>query len=229
MGCGHSGTTLLKQIINNHKNVFGINHETGIFAKHREKDTDEEIIKNLENLDKRINEKWMCEKTPGHVYGIDRIFKLIENPKIIVIIRDGRDVIASLYKRYCDFNKSVDRWIDDNTEWLKNSHKDSFHILKYEDLVKEPRIQLKKICSYLQEEYDQNMLNYKKEKIEFPKEAFDNPTEGENHAALRNYQLNQELYDGSKRHLKDLTEQQINSFYSNKKFVELMKKFDYTI
>jgi hypothetical protein len=214
MGCGHSGTTLLKKIVNNHKNVYGINHETGFFAQHKLGDKDEDVINNLKNIDKRtdFNKKWMCEKTPSHVYGINKIFKLIENPKIIVIIRDGRDVTASLNKRYNDFDKSFNRWIDDNTEWLNNQHKDSFHTLRYEDLVKEPHIQLRKICEYLKEEYDDSMLYYKKE--EFPK-------------GTKEYQVNQELYDGTKRYLKDLNKQQMDLLYSNQKFMSLMNEFEY--
>ena len=226
-GCGHSGTTILNKIIGNHKNIHSITQETGLFAQHKQKNKDEDIIKNLESLDKRVelNKKWMCEKTPGHVYGIDRIFKLIQDPKIIVITRDGRDVVASLNKRYDNFDKSVNRWIEDNTAWLNNRYKDSFHLLRYEDLVKEPQIQLKKICDYLPEEYDTNMLNYKKEQVELsiPHDII----EGINHTALRNYQINQELYDGTKRYLKDLTEVQINLLYSNNRFMELMNIFGY--
>lgn len=226
VGCGHSGTTILKKIIGNHKNIYSIDQETGVFAQHK-KSKDQEIIKSLENLDKRIelNKKWICEKTPGHVYGIEKIFQLIKNPKIIVIIRDGRDVVASLNKRYNNLDKSINRWIEDNMVWLHSKYKDSFHLLKYEDLVKEPQIQLQKICDYLPEEYDNNMLNYKKEKIELP--IFDGPIDADNHSMLRNYQLNQDLYDGTKRYLKDLTESQINLLYSNKKFMTLMKTFGY--
>jgi hypothetical protein len=225
-GCGHSGSTILNKILGNHKNIYSISQETGLFAQHK-KYTDEEIIKNLETFDKRIefNKKWVCEKTPGHVYGIDRIFKLIKDPKIIVIIRDGRDVVASLHKRYDNLDKSLNRWIEDNLAWLNNQHKDSFHLLRYEDLVKEPQVQLKSICDYLPEEYDDFMINYKKEKRELP--IFNGPIEGNNHITLRDYQINQELYDGTKRYLKDLTEPQINSLYSNERFVELMKKFGY--
>lgn len=225
-GCGHSGTTILNKIMGNHKNIHSINQETGLFAQHT-KYTDEEIIKSLGALDQRIefNKKWLCEKTPGHVYGIHRIFKLIKSPKIIVIIRDGRDVVASLHKRYNDFDKSVDRWVEDNNTWLNNQYKDSFHLLKYEDLVKEPQIELKKICDYLPEEYDTNMLNYKKEKVE--PSIFHDIIDGINHTSLRNYQINQELYDGTKRHLKDLTEVQMNLLYSNDRFMELMNSFGY--
>ena len=227
VGCGHSGTTILNKILGTHKNIYSISQETGFFAQHKQKDKDKDIIKNLESLDKRVefNKKWICEKTPGHVYGINRIFKLIKDPKIIVIIRDGRDVIASLNKRYDNFDKSVNRWIEDNNTWLNNQYKDSFHLLKYEDLVKEPQIELKKICDFLPEEYDNNMLNYKKEKVELS--IPDGIIEEINHTSLRNYQVNQDLYDGTKRYLKDLTELQMNLLYSNDRFMELMNSFDY--
>ena len=225
MGCGHSGTTILSKIISNHKNVYGIDHETGVFTK--QKATDEEIINKLKDLDKRLEKKWMCEKTPSHVYSIDRIFKLIKNPKIIIIVRDGRDVVSSLNKRYNNFKMSIARWINDNSEWINSQYKDNFHVLKYEDLIKDPKFELNKICDYLEEEYDDNMLNYEKQKIELPKNIFDNQINEENHKILRSYQINQEIYDGTKRYLKDLDMQQINFLYSNKKFMDLMNLFDY--
>ena len=169
----------------------------------------------------------MCEKTPSHVYSIDRIFKLIKNPKIIIIVRDGRDVVSSLNKRYNNFKMSIARWINDNSEWINSQYKDNFHVLKYEDLIKDPKFELNKICDYLEEEYDDNMLNYEKQKIELPKNIFDNQINEENHKILRSYQINQEIYDGTKRYLKDLDMQQINFLYSNKKFMDLMNLFDY--
>ena len=69
------------------------------------------------------------------------------------------------------------------------------------------------------------MLNYKKEKVELS--IPDGIIEEINHTSLRNYQVNQDLYDGTKRYLKDLTELQMNLLYSNDRFMELMNSFDY--
>jgi len=225
-GCGHSGTTILNKIIGNHKNIYGIENETGIFLK----ENDKEIIKNLANFSKerkKLGKKWICEKTPKHVYHINKIYKLTKNPKIIILIRDGRDVVASLFKRYGDFNKSIDRWINDNNQWLNSTHKKDFYILKYENFVKDPEEELKKIFNYIGEEYDDTIMDYNKETIELPEKLFDSLIDKNDHKLLRKYQINQDIYDGSKRYLKDLNEEQINILKSNKKFMNLMKYFEY--
>lgn len=228
IGCGHSGTTILNKILINHKNIYGLNYESELFLK-----KDDLISKNKLNiLDKeRIlsNKKWLCEKTPRHVYHIENMFKLTINPKIIIITRDGRDVVASLFKRYCDFEKSYNRWINDNIEWLNSKYKNNFHVLKYENFIKDPKLEIKKICDYLEEEYDENILNYKKDLIEIPKEIIDKPLEGNPHKLLRKYQVNQDIYDGSNRWINDLTKEQLEILYSNEKFMNIMKELGYEI
>jgi hypothetical protein len=230
-GCGHSGTTILNKIISNHKNIHGLDYETGLFVrgKYKNKDLFDDTLKNLDEERKKFNKKWLCEKTPGHVYAINKIFELIKNPKIIIIVRDGRDVVSSLNKRYNNFEMSLNRWINDNSEWANSQYKYEFHVLKYENLVENPKLEIKKICDYLEEEYDINIFNYEKQKIELPKNIFDNQIDGENHEILRSYQINQHIYDGTKRYLKDLDEQQINLLYLNQKFMDLMNLFDYKI
>jgi len=101
------------------------------------------------------------------------------------------------------------------------------HVLKYEDFVKRPEIELKKICSYLEEDYDDEMLNYPKEELVLPKDIFDKEISGEYHRLLRLYQINQNLYDGSKRYLKDLNKEQMNQLFLNESFVALMTKLGY--
>ncbi len=227
-GCGHSGNTIINKILSNHKNIYGVDYETEIFLKRSNM-----ILTFLNDFNKKrkyFNKKWFCEKTPKHVHHINKLYLFTKNPKIIIMIRDGRDVVASLNKRYNDFNKSVSRWIDNNNEWLKNIHKEDFHILKYEDFISNPELELKKICNYIGEEYDENMLNYKKESIQL---SFDinkiEKIDCKNHNELRKYQVNQSLYDGTKRYLKDLTKEQLDILYSNTEFMKLMNLFGYKI
>jgi hypothetical protein len=223
IGCGHSGTTIMNKIVSNHKYIYGLEYETAIFNNNN-------IIIELKKLKKNRDEshkKWICEKTPTHIYQIDKMYKYTINPKIIVMIRDGRDVVSSLYKRYNDFNKSINRWINDNEVWINSEHKNDFHILKYEDFIANPQLELEKICAYLGEEYDDNMLNYKKENIILPENIFDNKIDGKDHSLLRLHQINKDIYDGTKRYLTDLTEEQLNLLYSNERFMNLMKLFNY--
>jgi len=226
VGCGHSGTSILNKILSNHKNIYGLNYETNIFLKYDRLEILLQFQKlNLERIS--ANKKWLCEKTPNHVYHIDKIFDCVESPKVIVITRDGRDVVSSLNKRYSDFQKSVNRWIDDNNEWYNHKYKKFFHILKYEDLVNNTKNELASICYYLGESYDNNMLNYNRKEISLPNDIFNKEISGKSHEILRLYQINQKLYDGSKRYLKDLSEEQINQLSLNESFVTLMKKLAY--
>jgi hypothetical protein len=225
-GCGHSGTTILNKIMSNHKNIYGLDYETGIFVKHKGEKLHSEINK-LNKQRKLCNKKWLCEKTPGHVYHIDTIFQLVRTPKIILLVRDGRDVVSSLHKRYSNFEFSISRWIKDNQQWLNSEHRNKLYVLRYEDFVKSPEKEIKKICYYLEEDYDDRMLDYPKQEMILPKNIFDKEISGEYHKLLRLYQINQNIYDGTKRYLKDLTALQMNLLYSNEEFMELMQKFNY--
>lgn len=227
IGCGHSGTTILNKIISNHKNVHGINYETSLFFKNNT-----EIIKILNDFDSeriKFNKKYVCEKTPSHVYKINQMYEYTINPKIIAITRDGRDVIASLKKRYGDFNKSLNRWINDNNQVLNSSYINNFHILKYEELVSNKTQTLLHICNFLEIEYYDEIFNYTKNKVKLPSTLFDNIIDGDDHNKLRNYQINQDIYDGTGRWKNELTKEEIQQLYSNDKFTEVMVKLGYVI
>jgi hypothetical protein len=226
MGCGHSGTTILNKIIGNHKNIYGMNYETGLFNKY----SSEIIIEKLKEMDinrKKLNKKWICEKTPTHIYYIDTIYSMFINPKIIIMIRDGRDVVASLNKRYGDFDKSVERWINDNMEWLKNKNNHMFHIIKYEDMIANPQSEIKKICDFLGEEYYPEIIDYNINPISLPNNFFNGLIENSKHNMLRKWQINQPLYDGTKRWIHDLTTEQKSILLNHPQFIELMTQFNY--
>lgn len=228
IGCGHSGTTILNKIISNHKDVYGFNYESYLFFKNNKETI--QILNTFEAERIKCNKKYVCEKTPTHVYKINQMYEYVTNPKIIVITRDGRDVIASLKKRYGDFNVSLTRWINDNTQWLNSCYINNFHILKYEDLVSNKTKTLSHICDFLEIEYYDEIFNYNKSEVNLPSNFFDNNIfEGKNHSKLRQYQVNKDLYDGTGRWKTDLTEEEIQLLYSNDKFTEIMVKLGYVI
>ena len=98
IGCGHSGTTLLNKIIGNHRDIYSIPNETYLFKK--SPDEIKEILNIYDNNRKSLKKKFVCEKTPTHVYHINDMYTHTINPKIIIITRDGRDVFSSLKKRF---------------------------------------------------------------------------------------------------------------------------------
>jgi len=222
IGCGHSGTTLLNRIIGNHKNIYDVGHESSLFIfKHYF------LLDSWDKERKNKNVKWICEKTPKHVQKINEMYHHVKDPKIIVITRNGLDVVASLKKRYGNLKESVERWIEDNHAWINHPKKENFHVLKYESFVKNQEEELKKICEFIGEEYDENMMNYEKTPFELEERFFDHLIRDQKHEMLRKYQINQEIYDGTNRYLTDLSKEDIHALIENNSFIEMMKLLDY--
>lgn len=223
IGCGHSGTTIINKIIGNHRDVFGIENETSLFYnRHKILSTLSMYSNKRDERSKRL----VCEKTPRHVYKINEIYEHVSNPKIIVMVRDGRDVVASLIERHQNFSKSVNRWIDDNNAWINHPSHKEFCVVKYENFVSNPKDTIKCICEYLNIEYYDELLDYPKISVERP-EINKKKIDGKLHDDLRKYQINQNIYDGTRRYLKDLSTSDLEKLYSNKAFMDLMLYFDF--
>jgi hypothetical protein len=228
MGCGHSGTSLLLQLVGNHKNVYKIETESHVFCKTKVELT---IITSWDQERSKQQKKWICEKSPSHVHRISNIYTYVENPKIIVIIRNGLDVVASLYKRNGNLDESMNRWINDNHAWMSHSEKHTFHVVKYEDLVKNPEESLSKICEFLGEEDDLQMINYPKSHFELDANFFETliDVDSGKHEKLRRHQLNKNIYNGSNRYLNDFVNGEVDVLMRNEKFTEIMLKLNYEL
>lgn len=111
----------------------------------------------------------LLEKTPDHIYTIQYIEKFLPKAKFIHLVRNGADVIASLYEVTHKYPKpwggarSIDMCIDN---WLvaiqttkKYVNKPNHLIVRYEKLVQDPQEVLENICKFLQIEFDSNMIN----------------------------------------------------------------------
>lgn len=102
-----------------------------------------------------------------------------KNSKFISIVRDGRDALAShiklvdakhinpLYK-YQKSKAMIAMSLSFIRCWRKQIAftyhykkilKSNFHIIKYEDLVVDPKKEMKSACSFLDIKYDDNMIN----------------------------------------------------------------------
>jgi hypothetical protein len=105
------------------------------------------------------------DKTPFYTDDIDVIRRVFPDAKILHLVRDGRDVVLS--------QKSIE-WMSDNLpklvldwQWKTTiAHKvgsvlgDDFLEVRYEDLVRRPEENLRKICAFMGEAYDPAMLTY---------------------------------------------------------------------
>jgi hypothetical protein len=112
---------------------------------------DKNTIKNKKSI-------WI-EKTPSHLRAIDFIEKHISDAIFIHVVRDGRDVVASLYEATNKYSKewgggysikdALDRYISDVQISEKYTHKSNHLYVRYEDLIVEKKKTLDKICEFL--------------------------------------------------------------------------------
>ena len=136
----------------------------------------------------RDSAKIIGEKTPRHVFRIDDILTLIPDAKIICMVRDPRAVVASYrdwtYRGGLPVEGNSDyiaavaaeeqrskssyhiviatkMWlgaVGAATKALKKYGSSKVKIVKYEDIVKEPRIEIEQICDWLGIPYDEYLL-----------------------------------------------------------------------
>lgn len=115
---------------------------------------------------------WL-EKTPEHLHRLKYIEVYIPEAKIIHIIRNGEDVVASLYdlaKRHPNHwgntLKTVDdciqRWSDDIAITHQYLYKPNHTLIRYEQLVDNPTDEVKRLCDFVGVQFVPLMLeNYR--------------------------------------------------------------------
>jgi len=197
VGCGHSGTSLLINIIGSHSRIYPISGESNIARK----TTDKQFIKDIATLNQWAiadkKHRWI-EKTPLHIYHIEDILRISPKAKILLMIRDGRDVSASIKKRTNNLQQGITRWLNDNLEGKKHWKKSNVHVFKYENLISDFDNVITQIMLFLDEEYEIQMKDFHKTPKQYYSENDTKPENafGSNHEQHRNWQINQPLFDG---------------------------------
>ena len=131
------------------------------------------FIKILDNLAEEQAKSIWVEKTPEHIYFIDYLENLLPDALFIHILRNGIDVIASMYDAsrkspeawggIWDLEFCIERWQE--AILISNQYVDKHnHILvRYEQIVENPQRVLSKIFQFIQVDYDDSILNNYKE------------------------------------------------------------------
>jgi hypothetical protein len=112
--------------------------------------------------------KFWLEKTPQHLHYIKPIERYIKNTKFIHIVRNGEDVVASLYEVTHKYPKiwggprtidqCIKRWIEDVKITIKYISRRNHLAIKYEELVDDPKRIIRQACDFIGVEFDQAML-----------------------------------------------------------------------
>jgi hypothetical protein len=109
------------------------------------------------------------EKTPKHIEHVPHLLRAFPEAKVVCIVRDGRDVVLSLLKVPWAEPDNPRRFGLFCTEWNEHARmaldyqkslpSSQFCLVRYEDILREPESNLKALCSFIGEPYDQDLLN----------------------------------------------------------------------
>lgn len=196
VGCGHSGTTLMLRILGSHPCIYPVLHETRMF----ETGDAGSMLRDFELAAWETGARRLVEKTPKHVQYISDIFTLRPRAKIVLMIRDGRDVAVSIRKRIGDIGYGIRRWIEDNEAsraWWSDPR---VRLVRYEDLVADFSGVTTSVFHFLGEASSDEVMNFHS-KFAMPDGAIEKPPDasGANHLPYRMWQVSQPLFDGSGR------------------------------
>ena len=182
VGLPRSGSTLVEKIICSSKSKIRSFEETQIFFnKLRKIEIENKKLKSIDdilcNYKKFKNgnfEYRFTDKSLENFEFINLIKKTLPNAKIINCIRDPKESIISIFKnnlisvpwahRMCDILKYFDRYYKIMNE-SKFENEGVIYNVKFEDLLKNPKIVTKSIFDFCHIEWTERCLEFYKNKI----------------------------------------------------------------
>lgn len=123
----------------------------------------------LMNVEKNVER--LCNKETSNRRHIKFFKNVFPNSKFILVIRDGREVAFSFVKRlggkitFERFFDTLKKWNNDNIDSYNQcitAGEDYCLILRYESLVTNPGIEIRKMISFLGVEWNDRVLNHEK-------------------------------------------------------------------
>jgi len=194
LGMPRSGTTLVEQIIANHKNVYGagelrdltqiikenflVNDKIKFPEKFNIKDQNffsNMGTKYLENLDRyNTNKNYITDKAPLNFKWIGLIKLILPKSKIIHCTRDPKDICLSLFKNFFEgelnFSYNLEeagkyyKLYQNLMEFWKQLLPDFIYDISYENLVENQELESRKLLDFCNLDWDKNCLTFYKNK-----------------------------------------------------------------
>jgi len=147
VGCSHSGTTLMLAILGAHSQIHAIRHETKIAITRVQ--INETALNKLDRTTINIGKQRWVEKTANHIWHIDTILRSCPDAKVLIMLRDGRDVAASIGARTGSIKEGIKKWVDVNIVAMPYWFHTNDIVIKYEDLIVDFEAILKKVMNFL--------------------------------------------------------------------------------
>jgi hypothetical protein len=117
----------------------------------------------LESYARRHGKVRWGDKRPAYALHVEEILRLFPDAQFVHLVRDGRDCAASLLGMpwwHSGFHEAVATWaqvMDVTRRHASALGPDSWHEVRYEDLLADPEPRLRELCAYLGEEFDPGM------------------------------------------------------------------------
>lgn len=114
---------------------------------------------------RRFGKRFCGDKTPAYLQHLNAIEAVLPEARFIHIIRDGRDVALSARNLWFGPGKDLEAqatdWVDRITKARRQAKSCSHYVeVRYEDLVREPRKILERLCEFLNLPFSPQMLEY---------------------------------------------------------------------
>jgi tetratricopeptide (TPR) repeat protein len=196
VGFPRSGTTLLDQFLNNHKDIevaeekppiatirfeiikkFGEENYPECLADLSEEDIlgyREIFFKEHQKNGAQLNTKIFIDKLPLNLFNAGLIHRIFPESKFILSLRHPCDSALSCYIQAFDINEAMVHFLDlkqtanfydrvfSAWEHLIALLPLSYHEIKYEDLVKNSEETMKSLISFLELNWDKDILDHQK-------------------------------------------------------------------
>jgi hypothetical protein len=209
VGAPHSGTSLLLAILSSHSKFAAIGPET--HAARRAEWITRAFFWLFDVVAIADGKSRWVEKTPQHIFCIDKIMRLRPGSKFIIIIRDGRDVSSSIKGRTGSIEQGINVWIDSNRAGQQFWDHPNVHVVQYGDIIDNFEGTLRPVFAFLEEDYEPEVRNFHTTPKHFYSKKVKKPDTpfGEQGRHHRNWQINQPLFDGRGR-WKDMNDKEKN-------------------
>jgi len=192
-------------IVGNHTNISAIAGESNAFYRSRAW-----RAKAFAAWDAALSgmgkQRW-AEKSPKHVKRIAAILEWFPESQIVLMLRDGRDVACSIRERCGDLRVGIDRWIQDNLAARQFWRHPQVSIVRYEDLVRKTETTLATLLEFLAEPYEPGLVELGGKNRRWYSDNITRPASpfGAALKQYRNWQINQPLFDGTKRWCREMS------------------------
>jgi len=114
---------------------------------------------------RRFGKQRWGDKTPSYSHHLVEIARLLPEARFVHLIRDGRDAAVSLRRQWFSPGSGIAEqaryWRDNVAAAIAQSTQVAHYLeLRFEDLVRDPEPQLRRVCDFIEIDFDAAMLRH---------------------------------------------------------------------